>query len=135
MRFQDIPRNPDSKMLRQFAGIWIVFFGAIGCLQLYKGGAWGWPIIALALGAGGAGLIWPKLLKPVFVTWMILAFPIGWVVSHVILGLVFYGVFTPLGLFLRATGHDALKSKKTTTSTYWQKKTQQKDMKRYLKQF
>lgn len=135
MRFQDIPRNPDTRMLRQFAALWVLFFGAIGCIQLYKGGTWGWPVIALALGAGIPGLIWPKLLKPIFVTWMILAFPIGWVVSHVILGLVFYGVFTPLGLIMKAAGHDALKRNKTTTSTYWEKKTQQKDMARYLKQF
>ena len=135
MKFSDIPRNPDSKTLRQFAAIWVIFFGAIGCWHLNKGGEHGWYWIALAIAAGVPGLIWPKLLKPIFVTWMILAFPIGWVVSHIILASIFYLVFTPLGLILRATGHDALKRKKTTTNSYWEPRTQQKNMGRYLKQF
>lgn len=135
MRFSDIPRNPDSRTLRQFAFIWIIFFGAIGGLQHYKGNAWGWPIIGLAVIAGIPGLFWPKLLKPIFVTWMILAFPIGWMVSHIILAFVFYGLFAPLGLVLKATGHDPLKRNKPRSDTFWEAKTQQKDMSRYLKQF
>jgi hypothetical protein len=135
MRFSDIPRNPDSRTLRQFAFIWIIFFGAIGGLQLYKGGTWGWPIIALALGAGVPGLIWPKVLKPIFVTWMILAFPIGWLVSHVILGVVFYALFTPMGLALRLKGHNSLLLKKPDADSFWVRRHQQRDPARYLKQF
>ena len=33
MKFSDIPRNPDNRMLRQFAGLWILFFGAIALAQ------------------------------------------------------------------------------------------------------
>lgn len=135
MQFKDIPTNPDTRMLRQFAGLWIVFFGAIGAWQLYKGSDWGWPLIVMAVVAGGIGLIWPKVLKPVFVTWMILAFPIGWLVSHVILALVFYCAFVPIGLLLRARGHDSLLLKKPDTNSFWIKKTQQTDPARYLKQF
>jgi hypothetical protein len=135
MRFSDIPRNPDSRTLRQFAALWIVFFGAIGGMQLDKGNALGWPIWGLAACAGIPGLVWPWLLKPVFVTWMIVAFPIGWLISHLLLALMFYGLFAPLGLILKATGHDPLKRTKPATGSYWEAKAQQKDMSRYLKQF
>ena len=135
MKFADLPTNPDDRMLRQFAGLWVLFLGAIGAWEVYKGNTWGWPIFAVAVGVGVPGLAWPGLLKPIFVTWMVLAFPIGWLVSHVILALVFYGVFTPLGMLLKATGHDPLARKRGSKSSYWQTKTQQREMRRYLKQF
>jgi hypothetical protein len=135
MKFSDIPRNPDCRTLRQFAALWILFFGILGGWQIYRSNDWGWLLIGLSLIAGIPGLFWPKLLKPIFVTWMILAFPIGWMISHVILASVFYGLFVPLGLALRATGHDPLKCKKSQLDTYWEPKTQQDDVSRYLKQF
>ncbi len=135
MKFSDLPMNPDDRMLRQFAGLWVLFFSAIGCWELYKGSTWGWLIVAIAICLGLPGLIWPKLLKPIFVTWMVLAFPIGWAVSHVILALVFYGVFTPLGLVLKASGHDPLAQKRPKSDSYWQEKKMQKEASRYLKQF
>lgn len=135
MKFADLPTNPDDRMLRQFAALWILFFGAIGTWEILKENTWGWSILAMAVVAGVLGLVWPRLLKPIFVAWMVLAFPIGWLVSHVILAVVFYGAFTPLGLVLKATGHDPLQRKSGNQSTYWQTKTQQRDIRRYLKQF
>ncbi len=136
MRFSDIPRDPDTKTLRQFAGLWILFFAAIGCYQLFRGTTiWPWVFLTLALVVGLPGLAFPKFLKPIFVTWMILAFPIGWVISHLLLLLVFCFVFTPLGLLLRALGHDPLRLKKNAVESYWTEKEQQQDPRRYLKQF
>ena len=83
--------NPSDRMLRQFAGIWIIFFGAIAFRQLSHHNR---PMVALVLAAlaltvGPLGVIWPRWIKPVFVGWMTLAYPIGWVVSRVVLGIVF----------------------------------------------
>ncbi len=136
MKFSDIPRNPDTKTLRQFAAIWILFFGAIGCYSEYQGTeTWPWIWLGIAFVIGLPGFVFPRLLKPIFVTWMILAFPIGWVVSQLLLFLVFCLVFTPLGMLLRAFGHDPLQLKKPDAESYWTEKTQQQDPRRYLKQF
>lgn len=135
MKFADLPTNPDDRMLRQFAALWILFFGAIGTWEILKENTWGWSILAVAVVAGVLGLVWPRLLKPIFVAWMVLAFPIGWLVSHLILAVVFYGAFTPLGLVLKATGHDPLQRKRGDQSSYWRTKTQQREIRRYLKQF
>jgi hypothetical protein len=136
MKFSDIPRDPDDKTLRQFAGIWLLFFGFIACYSWYRGTET-WPFIWLGVAClvGLPGLIFPKPLKWIFVTWMILAFPIGWTISHVLLFLVFCLVFTPLGLLLRLFGHDPLLLRKPDAESYWTKKTQQQDPRRYLKQF
>lgn len=52
-------------------------------------------------------------------TWMGVSFIIGTVMSPVILGLVYYGVLTPLSLIMRLGGRDALRLKRPEGSTYW----------------
>jgi Saxitoxin biosynthesis operon protein SxtJ len=39
---------------------------------------------------------------------MVLVFPIGWTISHAILGVVFYLIFSPAALLFRIIGRDAL---------------------------
>ena len=51
---------------------------------------------------------------------MVAAFPIGWTVSHLLLGSIFYLVITPIGLLLRALGHDPMERKfDREAKTYW----------------
>ena len=89
MHWSDIQFDPPRKTLRQFAGLWLVFFGG---LALWQGpgarttGAGGDPCGSLALTVGPLGLIRPEWLRPIYVGWMVLAFPIGWTVSQVMLG-------------------------------------------------
>ena len=50
----------------------------------------------------------------------LLTFPIGWVISHVLLALVYYLLLTPIGLLLRATGRDPLQRRlDPEAETYW----------------
>ena len=138
MRWSDIPFNPERKTLRQFAGLWLLFFGGLAVLQgLVRGNMTLAAVFAaLALTIGPLGLIWPLLLRPIFVGWMILAFPIGWTVSQLILGVMFYGLFTPIGLFFRLIGRDALNRKRRPElETYWEPKPGTVDPRRYLKQY
>ena len=137
MNFSDIPRNPDSRMLRQFAGLWILFFGGLALSQYFRSHNTTAALVvgALAVGIGVPGLLFPRFLKPIFVGWMILAFPIGWLVSRIILMALFFGVFAPVGLLLRFLGHDPLRLKRPVVESYWEEKTQQTSLRRYLKQF
>jgi len=137
MNFSDIPRNPDNRMLRQFAGLWILFFGGIALSQYFRNHNTTAALIvgATAVGAGVPGLFFPRFMKPIFVGWMILAFPIGWLVSRIILMLLYFGLFAPMGFVLRVVGHDPLRLKKPDVESYWEEKTQHTSLRRYLKQF
>lgn len=119
----EINRNPSPKVLRQFAGIWFPAFCALVAFWLWKGGA---PVVAaqVAVGVGLVlgllGLIAPPLIKPVFVGLSVLTFPIGWVVSNLVLVLAFFLIFTPIGLFMRLIGRDALSRRfDRAATTYW----------------
>jgi Saxitoxin biosynthesis operon protein SxtJ len=138
MRWSDIPFSPPPRMLRQFAGLWLLFFGGLAAWQGLARGRVGVALglAALAVVVGGIGLVRPKLIRPIFVGWMVLAFPIGWAVSLLLLGLVYYGLFLPIGLVFRLTGRDALQLRpRPGATTYWAPRTAPADVRRYFRQF
>jgi hypothetical protein len=137
MRWSDIPFTPSTRTLRQFAGLWIVFFAGFA--------AWQWfrherlipalVFLGLALTIGPLGLWKPGAIRPIFVGWMCLAFPIGWVVSHVTLACVFYGIFAPIGLLFRLIGRDALcLRRQPDRETYWTPKPAPGGVRSYFRQ-
>ena len=82
----------------------------------------------LALGAwrSGAlaaiGLAVPAALKPFYKGWMILAVMMGWVMTRVVLTLVYYFVLTPIGFLGRVFGEQFLQLKlkrSGETTSYW----------------
>jgi len=50
------------------------------------------------------GLTMTVILKPIYWIWMIFAIIIGWIMTRVILSLIFYIIFTPIGLTARLLG-------------------------------
>jgi hypothetical protein len=125
-------------MLRQFAGLWLAFFGGLAAWQGLARGRVGvaLALAALAVVVGGLGLIRPALVRPIFVGWMVLAFPIGWAVSLILLGLVYYGLFLPIGLAFRLAGRDALRLRpRPDATTFWIPRAAPADVRRYFRQF
>ena len=129
--------NPERKQLRQFAGIWFPAFCAlVGWLVGKKTGHWG-AVEAVWMACGVvavAGFVHPPLIRPIFVGLILATFPIGWVVSHVLLGAIFYGLVTPIGLILRLTGHDPLQLKRPESATLWKTPVGKTDPASYLRQ-
>ena len=65
-------------------------------------------------------LILPVILKPFYFAWMTFSIILGWIMTRVILSLVFYGIITPIGLFSRLVGKEFLNLKlNKTENTYW----------------
>jgi hypothetical protein len=59
-------------------------------------------------------------LTPLNRAWMKLGELLGRVVSPIVLGLVFYGVFTPVALVMRLAGRDAMHRRwDRDAPTYW----------------
>ena len=129
--------NPDRKQLRQFAGIWFPAFCALlGWIIARKTGHWAAVEIAWVVCAGIAvgGFFYPPLIRPVFVGLILATFPIGWVVSHLLLGAIFFGIVTPIGLVLRLTGHDPLQLKPPAGLSLWKSPVGKNDPASYLRQ-
>jgi len=114
--------NPERKQLRQFAGIWFPAFSALAGWAIARKSGY-WHEVEIGWGIAGVislfGLVFPPLIRPIFVGLILLTYPIGWVVSHLLLGLIYYGIVTPVGLILRMTGHDPLQLKTPSGNTLW----------------
>src|SRR5262245_34047553 len=91
------PFSPTERMLRQFSGIWIAFCGAMALYQeLHHHRHTAAAVLAiLAVTVGPAGLLWPRLIKPLFLLLMLATYPIGWVISNTVLLAIFIFLFTP----------------------------------------
>ena len=100
----------ETKELRSFGLIVGGIFSVIGM----------WPLVfrsesprlwAIALGVGliGLGVVIPWSLKQVYKVWMRVGHALGWVNTRILLGVIFYGLITPMGLFLRLLGKDAMR--------------------------
>lgn len=138
MQWSDIPFHPPPRTLRQFAAIALVLFGA---LALWMGLARDRPRAAavfgaLALAIGPLGLARPSAIRPVFVGWMVLAFPIGWMVTHIVLACLFYGLFTPIAFGFRLFGRDVLSLRPMRDkSTYFVPKPPPADVRSHFRQY
>ncbi len=136
MNWSDIPRNPSRRTLRQFAGLSLVFFGLLGTVKLATGhSTTGTALLVLGVCLGVLGLSFPALLRPVFVGWMVAVFPVGWLVARLVLALLFYGVFVPLGACFRLAGRDALGLRRRAATSYWQVKPAAAGPANYYRQF
>jgi hypothetical protein len=65
-------------------------------------------LAVVALAVGLPGIVRPSSIEAVFRTAMAVAMPIGLIISTVLLGAIFYLVFTPLAAVFRLIKRDAL---------------------------
>ncbi|MEX2016233.1 MAG: SxtJ family membrane protein [Candidatus Hydrogenedentales bacterium] len=77
------------------------------------------------------GLLFPRALQPVFAAWMRLALVLNWLVTRVLLTIVWVVILTPIGLFRRVFAEDALKREwRPDADSYWEEPEEQPDDKR-----
>lgn len=138
MLWSDIQFDPPRKMLRQFAGLCLLIFGAMAIWEILGRGRTKLGVVfaILALTIGPVGLIRPTWVRFIYVGWMVLAFPIGWTISLVMLATIFYCVFAPIGVVFRLLGRDALqRTPHPELKSYWTPKPAPSDLRRYFRQF
>lgn len=129
---------PARKDLRAFGIVLGLFLGLIAGFFYWKGMSITPIYITGALSALliFAGVVFPHLLQSVYRIWMPVAKGVGWFNTRLILVLVFFLVFVPLGVIFRLTKWDPMKLRSRDPVTFWVAKDVSKvERKRYLKQF
>ena len=116
---------PDSKTLRNFAYTMFAVLLFIALLMGYKGNDhWTWPFLLAAIFIL-FGIVAPMQLKIIYQLWMGLAVIMGYFVSRIILSLLYYGTFLPIGLILKIFKKDLLgKEIDKSSASYWIKREQ-----------
>ncbi len=68
------------------------------------------------------GVINSKILTPLNKLWFKFGIFLGNIISPIVMGIIYFFVVTPTGLFLKVISKDVLGLKKTKNSSYWKKK-------------
>jgi hypothetical protein len=69
------------------------------------------------------GVIAPILLKPLYKAWMSFAVVMGFIMTRVILTIIYFGMFTPMALAAKLLGKDLLNQRwDKNAATYWEKR-------------
>jgi hypothetical protein len=139
MSIVQINTSPTRRQLNQFGFIWLGFLALFGVIAYFKFNS---PEIARFLWIAAVvvpvvGWLVPAFMRLVFLGLSYLAWPIGFVVSHVVLAVVYYLVLAPIGLLTRLFGYDSMKRRfDPDAESYWiERSPEAVDPKRYFRQF
>ena len=105
-------------------------FGILFCIVFALIAAWPvmhdgqlrvWPIpisfIFLVL-----GLLNSKLLNPLNLVWVKFGELLGRIIAPIVMGIIYFAIITPIGLFMRLIGKDLINTKFSNDNSYWIKR-------------
>lgn len=139
MALIEIKRDPSPREVRQFSFFWLpaICFVLAGVAAYHFAS----PRAAAIWVAGGVmsallGAIQPRWMRAVFLGWMWAAFPVGWLVSHVLIAAIYFLLITPIAVVMRVAGRDPLSRRfDRDAASYWIPRRQDHDPARYFRQF
>ena len=105
---------------RKFGSFFCVVFGLAGFYFLFEES----NLISLACFLTSLliliiTLVKDELLLPFNRLWMRFGLLLGIIVSPIILGIIFFGLFMPIATLMRVSGRDELKLKFSRKASYW----------------
>ena len=146
-RMIEINLKPDLRTLRQFGFIAVAGFAFLAVLAWTEALVFSFglglarPYVAGGLVAVGVlslllSLIYPRANLGLYLGLTVIAYPIGFVLSYVVMGTLFFLVITPMGLVLRLLGRDPMERRMLPESeSYWVEGRRQRPSESYFKQF
>ena len=116
MNFSDfeLPSN------RKFGFFFTFVFGAAAAYFHYSANvSWTYVFIATGLAFLLVTLINCDALLPLNKLWMRFGLLLGMIVSPIVLGIIFFGLFTPIAILMRLSGRDELRLKFAQKASHW----------------
>jgi hypothetical protein len=119
--FKHIKWRPDARELRRFAVAMLIGFSLLGLFSVWRAG----EITTASIVLWGIGVFLavaafvPRLGRLAYLGVYLPTSVIGYVVSQVILTLMFFLVITPLGIILRLMRKDVLQQRRQRQKTHW----------------
>ncbi|MEX2150323.1 MAG: SxtJ family membrane protein [Steroidobacteraceae bacterium] len=105
---------------RSFGLLFAVVGALVGAWMLWRGNrfanvAFGFAALFLV-----AALAYPRILRPLNIAWMHLGLLLNKVVSPIVMGVIYFGLFTPIAAVMRLRGRDVLQRKfDPARESYW----------------
>jgi phosphatidylserine synthase len=118
----ELDLNPPPPKLRWFSGLWFPLFGFFVGLALYRRLQQHEAAVAVWVATGLVsvlGTFFVSVIRPVYVLLIRITLPIGWIISHVILAVLYFLVITLVGLLVRLFRDPMNRRFDRTARTYW----------------
>jgi hypothetical protein len=114
----NIPKN------RDFGFFWSTIFLLAGIYTFYFHGAiWGVGFLLLCIFTFTISVFKEGYLQPLNKAWMRLGLILGKVISPIVLGIIFFGIFFPVGITIRLSGRDELHLRLRREKSHWINRT------------
>ena len=107
-----IAREVNNRVLRSFGYIVGSGFSLLGLWPLLRyGSGIRWWALLIAGTLFLMALVAPQGLRHVYRAWMALGHALGIINTKILLTIIFYGIFTPMGIVMRLCGRDPLQQR------------------------
>ena len=116
MKFSEIELPSNRKF-----GIFFTFVFALAAAYFYNSDimTWAYLFSATSFIFLVITLVKDELLLPLNKLWMRFGLLLGIIVSPIVLGVIFFGLFTPIAMLMRLSGRDELKLKFSRKASHW----------------
>lgn len=138
MALIELNLQPGTRELRWFGVLVPGFFALLAGLLGWQSRSLTGPAVLVGVGVGFGVLyaLCPRARRLLYAGWMRALYPLGWLLSHALIGALFFGVVTPIGWALRLAGHDPLQRRlQRTKNTYWAERHGTRQVRDYFRQF
>ena len=118
-------------------GFFFTFVFAVAAAYFYYSAnvSWTYLFIAAASIFLLITLIRSDALLPLNKLWMRFGFLLGMIVSPIVLGIIFFGLFTPIAMLMRLGGRDELRLKFRQKASHWIKRSEPIKSESFKQQF
>ena len=109
---------------RSFGLTFAAVFALLAGWLAYKANSYWMASLGASAGFAVLALVIPQVLRPLNVAWMWFGGVLHRIVSPVVLGIIFFGVFMPFALVFKLRGRDVLNRKfDPSQPSYWLHRT------------
>ena len=116
MKFSEIELPSNKKFGFFFT---LVFAIATGYFYMNASFTWAYVFAATVVMFFTVTVVKADFLLPLNKLWMRFGLLLGMIVSPIVLGIIFFGLFTPIALLMRLSGRDELRLKFKSKTSHW----------------
>ena len=123
MALFELNTAPTPRQVRVFGTIGMpTTLALVACLAWVRFGAGSLALVLTVAGLLIAGATWatPSVVRGLLVAFHVLTYPLAFALTHVAMGVLFFGILTPLGWVVRLVHGDPLARRRDPSlPTYW----------------
>ena len=112
-------KNYNLSSNRSFGSVFFIVFVLIGLYPTLYGEEIRYWAIIISLIFLILGLTHSSLLTPLNIYWTKFGILLGTIISPILMGIIFFLIVTPIGLFMKILGKDLINLKKKNLKSYW----------------